>query len=60
MIDEIFEMIMKEARSKPQKDLALNINLVLLEIFTKLLPIQENIREDERRKKIDENKRGDT
>lgn len=60
MIDEIFEMIMKEARAKPHKDLALNINLVLLEIFTKLLPVQENIREAKRRKKINENKKADT
>lgn len=57
MIDEIFEMIMKEARAKPHKDLALNINLVLLEVFTKLLPIQENIREAERRKITDAKKR---
>lgn len=55
MIDEIFEMIMKEARSKPEKDLVLNINIVLLEIFSKLLTVQENIRNAERRKKIHEN-----
>lgn len=60
MIDEIFEMIMKEARAKPQKDLVLNINLVLLEIFTKLLTVQENIREAERRENTDANKRADT
>ncbi|MBA7603613.1 hypothetical protein ES703_10727 [subsurface metagenome] len=58
MIDEIFEMILKEARSKPQKDLALNIDLVLLDLFVMLLGAKENIREIERRKKIDENKRG--
>ncbi len=59
MIDEIFEMIMKEARAKPQKDLVLNINLVLLEIFSKLLTVQENIRKSERRKDIHENERAD-
>lgn len=51
MIDEIFEMIMKEARARPGKDLILNINKVLLEISDRLITTQENLREFQRRHK---------
>lgn len=55
MIDEIFEMIMKEARGRPGKDLVLNINKVLLEVSGRLTATQENLRQFERRHKVDEN-----
>ncbi|GAH73703.1 unnamed protein product [marine sediment metagenome] len=60
MIDEIFEVIMKEARARPGSSLGVKIQSVLLDVDTKVIACMEKINEDERRKKIDENKRSDT
>ena len=49
MIDEIFEMIMKEARARPGTDLARKIIMVLLEVADKVTSAQENLRKFERR-----------
>jgi len=57
MIDDIFEMIMKEARSRHGNDLASKIQNVLLEVDMKVIACMENIWEGERRKKIDEIKK---
>lgn len=57
MIDEIFKIIMTEARARPGKDLASKIQNVLLEVDMKVIEAVENIIETERREKIDENKR---
>lgn len=54
MIEDIFEMIMRDARAMPGKDFVRNIHTVLMEIHMKLFPVMENIREDERRKKGNE------
>jgi len=49
MIDEIFEMIMKEARTRKGKDLILNINHVWSELSTRVMTTMEKLREQERR-----------
>lgn len=49
MIDQIFEMIMKEARARPGNDLILKINKVLLEVFDKVNSAQDNLRRFKRR-----------
>ncbi len=54
MIDEIFKIIMTEARARPGKDLASKIQNVLLDVDVKVIEAIENIRETERRKKINE------
>lgn len=54
MIDEIFELILKEARSREGKDLALNIYTVLMDLHIQLFPAIEAIREQQRREKKDE------
>lgn len=59
MIDEIFAMIMKEARSRKGKTLISNISFVLMEINSKVRSAMEDIRDEERRKKNDEGQTGD-
>lgn len=59
MIDVIFDLIMKEARSRHGNDLVDKIQNVLNEVDGKVITAMENIGEDERRKKIDENQRSD-
>lgn len=49
MIDDIFEMIMKEARDRPGKDLARKIIMVLLEVTDKVTSARENLTKFERR-----------
>lgn len=56
MIDEIVELILKEARARNMKDLVGAINSVKNEVMLKFMDIYANIREEERRKKEDENK----
>ena len=58
MIDTIFEMIMRVARSRPGKDLVSNIHNVLLEIDAKVTKAIEDLRAQERREQKDENKEG--
>jgi len=50
MIEEIFEMIMKEARARPGKDLIKNIATVSMDIAERIMPAMEGIRAEERRK----------
>lgn len=56
MIDEIVELILKEARTRKGQDLVGAINAVKNEVTSKIMDIYANIREEERRKKEDENK----
>lgn len=49
MIDQIFEMIMQEARNRPGKDLAANIYTVKMELTERLIKAIEIIRLDEAR-----------
>lgn len=55
MIDEIFEMVMKEARSRPGNDLVKKTYCVIAEVHTRLMEAMEEIRADERRDKKHEN-----
>ena len=57
MIDEIFEMIMKEARARPGKDLARKLNIVFLEVSNKVTLAQDMLWKAERRKNTNENKK---
>ncbi|MBA7672073.1 hypothetical protein ES703_80244 [subsurface metagenome] len=57
MIDVIFELIMKQARIRPGKDLAVKIQDVLLEVDTKVIAAMEVIAEEQRREKLNEDKR---
>lgn len=54
MIDEIFEMIMKEARARSGKDLGLKLNTVFLEVSDKVISAQDMLRNAERRKNCHE------
>jgi len=54
-IDEIVELILKEARARKRQDLVGAINSVKNEVMLKFTVIYDNIREEERRKKEDEN-----
>lgn len=47
MIDDIVEMILKEARSRDGKDLILNIVSVWSEIDDKIGPIVDQLTQDE-------------
>lgn len=58
MIDQIFEMIMKEARGRPGKDLVSKINTVLLEVNAMVTKAMEDIWDQESRRKRDETKTG--
>lgn len=49
MIDEIFEMIMKEARARPGKDLIPKITNVLLEVTNKVISVQNELEFGQRR-----------
>lgn len=60
MIDDIVEMILKEARARKGKDLVGQINSVMNEATTKIMGILDNIREEERREKEDEDKRANS
>lgn len=55
MIDEIVELILKEAKARNMRDLVGAINSVENEVMLKFMDIFANIREEERRKKDDEN-----
>jgi len=55
MIDEIVEMILKEARARDRVDLISNIYSVMMDIEKSIVQIMENIRIEERRKEEDEN-----
>lgn len=54
MIDEIFAMIMKEARDRPGKDMVKKITTVSMEISQRIFVAMEGIRQQERRDKKDE------
>ena len=56
MIDQIFEMIMREARTRHGPDLVSNIATVYGEVSSKIMEAMAQIREEERREKTDENK----
>ena len=60
MIDKIFAMIMKEARSRKGKDLVGNVYTVFMEIGTRTLAALNHIRDEERSKKKDETKNHNT
>lgn len=55
MIDDIFELILKEASTRNGQDLVAAINAVKNEVTLKIIDIYDNIRLEERRKKRDEN-----
>lgn len=57
MIDDIFEMIMKEARARPGSRLPVKILGVLEDVDAKVVACMEKLYDDERREKIDENKK---
>ena len=56
MIDDIVEMILKEARARSLEDNVANIYAVMMDIDDKIIKILVNIRDEERRRKKDENK----
>lgn len=58
MIDQIFEMIMKEARLRPGKDLVSNIYTVFMEVSERVNKAMEELREQERRNQADEKQKG--
>ncbi|MBA7630360.1 hypothetical protein ES703_37882 [subsurface metagenome] len=57
MIDEIFEMIMKEARARPGKGIVRKVFMVIHEVEIKVTNAMDILVEDERRRRQDENKR---
>jgi len=59
MVNKIVQMILTEARTRPNKDPVANIYAVDLEVRTKLYEIMDKYREIERRKKGNENKTSD-
>jgi hypothetical protein len=56
MIDDIVEMVLKEANTRPSKDPIERIGIVEHEVRERMSHICENIAFDERRKREDENK----
>lgn len=50
MIDEIFAMIMKEARQRRGKNLIKNISIVCMEITERILAAVEAIRQEQSKK----------
>lgn len=60
MIDEIFAMIMKEARARPGKNLVKNIATVCIEVTERIIAAVDGIRQQERREKKNEVKSSDT
>jgi len=56
MIDDIVEMILKEARARKGHNLTFHVYRVSMEIQSRTIYIMEKANEEERRKKEDENK----
>jgi len=56
MIDDIVEMILKEARGRKQEDPVTGIYQVMKIIETQIIGVISNSREEERRKREDEKK----
>jgi len=56
MIHEIVGLICKEARSRKENSLAMDIVSVMFDVNVKVLDVLDVLREEERRKKEDENK----
>ncbi|MBA7662267.1 hypothetical protein ES703_70295 [subsurface metagenome] len=56
MIDDIVQMILKEARGREGHTATFNIYRVCREIDGEIIQIIDNIQEEERRKEEDENK----
>lgn len=54
MIEEIFKIIMTEARSRQGKDLAKNIAIVLVEVNAKVMDVIKAMDDQERREKESE------
>jgi len=50
MIDDIIEMVLKEARARDRVDLISNIHFVMMDIEKRIVQIMENIRLLERSK----------
>jgi len=59
MIDQIVELILKEARTRTSKDLVANIHTVYSEVSGRILQTMDRLREEERRGKNNEDKRRD-
>lgn len=57
MIDDIVEMVLKEARVRDRHNMFLSVFSILEEIVDKIYPAIFKARLQERRKKEDENKR---
>jgi hypothetical protein len=56
MIDDIVEMLLKEARGRKGNNLTFHVYRVCMETQTRIMNIMDKDREEERRKKEDENK----
>jgi len=56
MIDDIVEMVLKEARASKEQDLTTRIAKVLIAVVRKAAEIIDNETQEERRKKEDEKK----
>jgi hypothetical protein len=56
MIDDILEMILKEARGRKGRDLTSRVAMVLIDIVERAIKIIDNEAQEERRKREDENK----
>lgn len=58
MIDDIVEMILKEARRRKEKSASERLYKVWIEFSGEIGTILENLREEERRKEENENEGG--
>jgi len=56
MIDDIVEMILKEARGRKVGKPACKVYNVMQEIEARIISVMDKFREEERRIKVDENK----
>ena len=56
MIDDIVEMILKEARRRTSGDTITDIRDVMMDSNKGVLDVLDRLRDEERRKKEDENK----
>ena len=55
-IDDIVDMVLKEARGRPNKDPIINIFAVTNEVESKIIIVIDNLRSEQRRQKEDEQK----
>lgn len=57
MIEEIVEMILKEARGRPENDPVRRIHAVFMQVDRKIADIMDNLKEEERRLRDEDERR---